>query len=198
MLASGEALITDFDEFGRTALLTAAAGTHALPTLIWLLAEGGARVAERNHKSSSALIMAAWCGKIPTCQWLLQHGGVDIADIRVWNNLERHFREDANVTALTSLLKVMVLNGAPPRRFKIILKPEHVRVVEEGVRLRATLPAGYLTQRRAILDAYCPIGTWSTAATGLGVAPQRTRRPRPEAAVALPVPRSARLRQRLE
>jgi hypothetical protein len=90
---------------------------------------------------------------------------------------------------------------------------QHAWVVEEGARLRAALPA-YLVPRRALLDAHCPLippllalvrgydpeptTTEELWATGLGVAPQRARRLRPEVAVALPVRRSARLRQRLE
>jgi hypothetical protein len=50
----------------------------------------------------------------------------------------------------------MVLKGAPPAEFVARLKPEHARVVEEGARLRAALPA-YLVQRRALLDAHCPL-----------------------------------------
>jgi hypothetical protein len=81
------------------------------------------------------------------------------------------------------------------------------------VRLRAALPA-YLTQRQTLLDTHCPLiapllamvrgydpeptTTEELWAKGLGAAPQRARRPRVEAAVALPVRRSARLRQRLE
>jgi hypothetical protein len=114
---------------------------------------------------------------------------------------------------VTALLRVMVLKGDPPARVAAMLKPEHARMVEEGERLRAALPA-YFVQRRALLDAHCPLiaplqaivrrydpeptTTEELWATGLGAAPQRARRPRVEAAVALPVRRSARLRQRLE
>jgi hypothetical protein len=87
----------------------------------------------------------------------------------------------------------MVVRGAPPTDFVAkVRRPEHVWVVEEGARLTAALPA--------LVRDYDPEPTTTEElwATGLGAAPQRVRHPRPEAAVALPVRRSARLRQRLE
>jgi hypothetical protein len=82
--------------------------------------------------------------------------------------------------------------------------------------LRAALPA-YLARvqaRSTLLDAHCPLiapllalvhkydpdptTTGDLWATGLGATPQPARRPRVEAVVALPVHRSARVRQRLE
>jgi hypothetical protein len=135
----------------------------------------------------------------------------------VWDflTLSRYFdvRADANVRDLTALLRVMVLKGAPPASFAALLRPEHARVVEEGARLMAALPT-YLARRRALFDVHCrlfpplramvrgydsePTTTSELWATGLGAAPQRVRWPRPEVAVELPVPRSARVRQRLE
>jgi ankyrin repeat protein len=68
--------------------------------------------------------------------------------------------------APTALLRVMVLRGAPPfddpqRPFchsisAALLSPENARVVQEGARLRVRLPA-YLSRRRALLDAHCPV-----------------------------------------
>jgi hypothetical protein len=98
---------------------------------------------------------------------------------------------------VTSLLRVMVLQSAPPAKLAALLRPEYARVVEEGARLKAAL-----ARRRALLDAQCPLiaplrglvrdydeptATEELWATGLGAAPQRVRRARPEAAVALPV-----------
>jgi hypothetical protein len=58
------------------------------------------------------------------------------------------------------LLRAMLLKGAPTgrpvplwiRRFGLLKK----RLVKEGARLRARLPV-YLAQRRALLDAHCPL-----------------------------------------
>jgi hypothetical protein len=97
-----------------------------------------------------------------------------------------------DATAVTSLLRVMVLRGSPPAELTERLSPEHAQVVEEGARLKVRLPA-YLAQRQAFLDAHCPLipplqdlmngyeepttmdELW---ATGLGAARQRAVRPR--------------------
>jgi hypothetical protein len=107
----------------------------------------------------------------------------------------------------------MVLKSAPPDDLVALLSPEHVQLAEEGARLRVALPA-YLARRRALLDAHCPLiaplralvrdynpeptTTDELWATGLGAAPQRARRPRPEDVVELSLRHSDRLRHRLE
>jgi hypothetical protein len=216
MLADGDAYITDADHRGGTALLYAAMGLNSLPTLIWLLEEGGARITERDHQGRSALVLAALHFNFTTCQWLLEHGGADIADVTngdetVWNMLEDPFIYGTNAADVTALLRVMVLKGVPTADLVARMRPEYKRVVKKGARLRAALPA-YLAQRRALLDAHCPLiaplraivrrydeptTTEELWATGIGAAPQRARRPRIEAGVALPVRRSASLHQRL-
>jgi hypothetical protein len=50
----------------------------------------------------------------------------------------------------------MVLREDPPPTLVGTLVPEHARVLEEGARLRARLPA-FLAQRRALLDDHCPL-----------------------------------------
>jgi hypothetical protein len=223
MLADGDARITDADDHGRTALLCAAMkGSTSFPTLKWLLKEGGACITDRENGGYSAHLLAAHNGIVggqngnfTACQWLLEHGGADIADATnagktVWNMLPTLYN---SIDLVTALLRVMMLKGDPPADFVAQLRPEHARVVVEGARLRAALPA-YLVQRRALLDAHCPLiapllalvhgydpeptTTKELWATGLGAAPQRAGCPRPEATIALPVRRSARLRQRLE
>jgi hypothetical protein len=57
--------------------------------------------------------------------------------------------------ALTGLLRVLVLRGAPPSALVALLSPEPALVMQEGARLRARLPA-YLAHRRAYLDSRCP------------------------------------------
>jgi hypothetical protein len=187
-----------------------------LPLVQKMLADGGACITDVDQYGNPALLLAAMFGRLATCQWMLEHGGADIAEANnvntVWNLLLRHFNE-SNAAEVTALLRVMVLNSGPPTNVVAQLEPEHVQVVEEGARLRAALPA-YLARRRAPLDRHCPliaplrnlvreydpepITTEEIWATGLGAAPQRARRPRVEALVALPVRQSARLRQQLE
>jgi hypothetical protein len=216
MLADGEARIPDADRDGCIALLRAAKGFN-LPTLKWLLGEGGARITERNHEGHSALLLAAGWGRMKTCQWFLEHGGADIAEgndagTNVWDKAGS-IHPIHKCRGGDRPLASMVLKCAPPANFMILLKPEHRRVVEDGARILAAVPA-YLARWRALLDPHCPLiaplrdlvrsydpGPTTTEelwATGLGAASQRARRPRVEAAVALPVRRSARLRQRLE
>jgi hypothetical protein len=220
MLADGDVNVTDAEHGGRTALLQAAMDSNSLQTVIWLLQEGGARITDRDSDGFSALLLAAAYSEVATCHWLLEHGGADITDRTisgrdVWDFLELRkatvFMYDA--ADITALLRVMVLKGAPSAAVAALLHPEHAQVVEEGARLRAALPA-YLAQRRALLDAHCPLiaplrdlvrgydpeptTTEELWATVLGAAPQRARRLRVEAVVALPVRRSDRLRQRLE
>jgi hypothetical protein len=216
MLADGDARITDAGHLCCTALLHASMGSNALPTLIWLLKVGGACITDRNHDGNSALLLAATNSNLATCQWLLEHGGAAIADVNdsgetVWNLLLCNLIGD-DAEEVTALLRVMVLKNAPPDALVANLRPEHVLVVEEGARLRAALPA-YLARRRAILDTHCPLiaplralvreynpeptTTEELWATVPGAAPQHARRPRVETAVALPMRRSARVRQRL-
>jgi hypothetical protein len=160
MLADGDALITDADEYGQTALLCAAGFSDALLTMKWLLEEGGARITERNHRGYTALHQAALSGDFTACKWLLEHGGADIAEanyrgITIWEILAKEFSRRP-AAEVTTLLRVLVVRGDPPADLFARLRPEHARVVEEGARLRAALPA-YLVRRRAILDAHCPL-----------------------------------------
>jgi hypothetical protein len=59
------------------------------------------------------------------------------------------------MAALRLLMRALLLKGAPPACF-VASFPAKARVIEVGARLRARLPA-YLTQRRALLDAHCPL-----------------------------------------
>ena len=142
-----------------------AAGRGDLPRVQSLMREGGASITETDEFGSTALLRAAMFGRVPTVAWLLEHGGADIADvagagITAWSLLQRRFansdEDDADSAAVTALLRVMVLRGAPPVTMAARLAPEHARVVEEGARLRAALPA-HLARRRALLDAHCPL-----------------------------------------
>jgi hypothetical protein len=190
-------------------------GEHALQlaalfgqfeTVKWLLREGGSHIGEADNDGCTALHFAAYCGRFKTVAWLVEHGGANIADAdnkgrTVWDTLEEHFVEDEedsddddpwyNAVAVTALLRVMVLRSAPPAELTKRLAPEHAEVVHEGARLRARLPA-YLAQRRALLDAHCPLitplqdlvhgykmptTTEELWATGLGAARQRAARP---------------------
>jgi hypothetical protein len=57
---------------------------------------------------------------------------------------------------VTALLRVILLRDSPTPALADRLSAEHRRVVEEGSRLRAALPA-YLDSRHTLLDAHCPL-----------------------------------------
>jgi hypothetical protein len=164
----------------------------------WLLAESGATVSDVSGiRGFTALLIAASCHNFPrhfaTVQWLLEHGGADIANTNpdgrtVWDLLWKHFAANAHTgyaaaASLTPLLRVMVLQGAPPVDLVAQMHPQHSQVAEEGTRLRARLPA-YLARRRALLAEHTsliaplralvsgyeePTTTEELWATGLGV-----------------------------
>jgi hypothetical protein len=105
--------------------------------------------------------MAANNGHMPTVEWLLNEGGAEISDtcergeIRatVWDFLNLHVANDAE---LSSLLRVIVLLADPPSYFLGRFKPQHARIIAQGMQLRAQLPA-YIEQHLAAVVAHCPL-----------------------------------------
>jgi hypothetical protein len=95
-------------------------------------------------------------------QFLLEHGGSKVTEaIRdgktLWALLEEHLMdEDEDAATVTALLRVMVLQEAPPAELIARLSPIYARTVEEGARIKARLPA-YLAKQQPLLDAYCPL-----------------------------------------
>jgi hypothetical protein len=147
-----------------------------LPSIALMLAENPARITEVDRQGNISLLLAAQFGELTTTQYLLEHGGADIGDMlitdgdTIWDLLAEYLIEDGNLeddedddkpyvydaTAVTSLLRAMVLRGAPPAELRARLSPEHAQVIEDGTRLRVALTA-YLARRRALLDAHCPL-----------------------------------------
>jgi hypothetical protein len=164
--------------------------------MVRCLLELGASIEIMDGYGNTALLLSARHGLCATVQFLLEEAGANINAIvddggTVWDLITGHIKygaadaaEEANPAALTSLLRVMVLREDPPPALIALLSPDNTRVVQEGARLRARLPA-YLVQRRAFLDAHCPLlpplcaivdgymqlTTEEIWATGLGVAP---------------------------
>jgi hypothetical protein len=173
LLQEGGAKIGDANNDGNLALICAA-HSGELETVKWLLEQGGASIGEADNDDCASLLAAAEYGELATTQYLLEHGGANLRDTdnigdTTWDLLPQYLIEggrnpgdeddDTYVydgTAVTSLLRVMVLRGTPPAELTTRLSPEHAQVVQEGVRLKAGLPA-YLAQRRALLDAHCPL-----------------------------------------
>jgi hypothetical protein len=152
---------------GETPLIAAAAqGSLAV---VRCLIELGARVAAVDNSGDTALLESALNGRYAVTQYLLEEAGANIQDVTndgetLWDHLGEHLGDhldddddevEANSDELTALLRVMVLRGAPPPALVALLSPEPARVVQEGARLRARLPA-YLAHRRAYLDSRCP------------------------------------------
>jgi hypothetical protein len=207
-----------------------------------LSAEGGASITETDNKGNTALLLAAGTNcSLTTVQWLLEYGGAQITDTNseldtVWTANRFHglpyelrgaytksvdgehisidgeyVPADEGTVELPAMLRAMVLHGGPPELLTADLAPPLQQIVQDGARLRARLPA-YLMQRRALLDANCPLlpplrdlvhgyEEPTTAdelwATGLGALMQCARRSRPESGQS-PERRSARLRQKCQ
>jgi ankyrin repeat protein len=169
IVSLGVISVTEVDNDGNNAALLAAWKGH-LPTLQWLLAESEAVVTAFNNEGNTALLLAAYGASaygdavtVPTIQWLLEYGSANIAEENfagqtVWDLLRLFFMRSANKDslALTALLQVMVLLVAPPVELVTRLAARDARLVEDGARLRAGLPA-YLKRRRALIDSCCPL-----------------------------------------
>jgi hypothetical protein len=151
-----------------------------LPKVQKLLREGAAE--EDFH---TALWLAIRFYKFQTAQWLLEYGGANIyiTDYDLCDSeLLAPLCDDT--AASIALLRVMLLRSDCPN-FPSGCWPKTAQLVEEGTQLRARLPA-YLVERRALLDAHCPLlpplvalvsgyeeptTTDELWATGLGAAP---------------------------
>jgi hypothetical protein len=131
------------------------------------LVELGAEVGAIGIDGTTALLESAHSGHYPTMQYLLEDAGANMEDAdnfgnNVWDILRKRLKgveyydeEEEDPTALSSLLRVLVLRGAPPPVRVALLSPEPARVVQEGARLRARLPA-YHAYRCAYLNLRCP------------------------------------------
>jgi hypothetical protein len=151
---------------GKTPLMAAARSTSL--AVVQCLVELGAEVGAVDIYGDTALLESALNGHFRIMQYLLEKGAANIDDVNnicetVWDLLMVHFEEGERwdkmkvyPLAFTGLLRVLVLRGAPPPALMALLSPELARVVQEGTRLRARLPA-YLVRRRALLDAHCPV-----------------------------------------
>lgn len=149
--------------------LDQAAATGEALIVEWVLAEGGANISDvDSNEGFTALLSAAYDTRrlndnVKTIQWLLEDGGADITDMTphgetVWDLLQNtvfagfvcSWKKGVAAGELTALLRVMVLQSAPPADLVVQMSLQHSLVVEEGARLRAELPA-FLARRRALL-----------------------------------------------
>jgi hypothetical protein len=204
----GGASITETDNAGETALLLAACAHNGFtkvefypPMVQWLLEFGGAQITDTDNAGISVWTVD-WQDGLPH----MLIGAYAINRVGKFMSLDGEYIEMGDIVALTAMLRVMLLHGGPSEFLAKDLAPPFQQIVQDGARLRARLPA-YLTQRRALLDAHCPLlpplqalvhgyeeptTTDEFWATGLGAPKQRDKRARPESSKR----RSARLRQK--
>jgi hypothetical protein len=150
---------------GVTPLMVAA--WNGRLAVVQCLVELSAEIGAIDIFGDTAFLVSALNGRFKIVQYLLDEAGANMDDVNsdgenIWDMLMRHFEEleddgeeDPDPMARTGLLRVLVLRGAPPPALVALLSPESARVVQEGARLRARLPA-YLAHRRAYLDSRCP------------------------------------------
>ena len=151
-----------------------------LPLVQSVLREGRASITTTDEDGYTALLGSMIYGHLSVALWLIEHGGASMTAVTntgesVWDHLGIFWRRKSQETqariapALSALLRAMLVRGDPPPGYENQLSQsaesieltqtvhEGVRqTVHEGVRLRARLPA-YLAQRRALLDAHCPL-----------------------------------------
>jgi hypothetical protein len=174
--------------------------------VVRFLVELGVSIEVTNGNGNTALLESAIGREYLTMHFLLEDAGANFECVNdggftVWDHVLEIQEEDVSeneAAALTAVLRVMVLRSAPPpteplpRRWETVATrmPENARVMQEGARLRARLPA-YLVQQRALMLAFfnthCPVllpPLWDVVqgyaelstteelwATGLGAAP---------------------------
>ena len=79
-LADGEAVVTERDFKGRSALIMSAYRGH-FPLVKWLVEEGGASINEADDQGMTALLASAIKGHLANLKWLLAYGGARITDV---------------------------------------------------------------------------------------------------------------------
>jgi hypothetical protein len=170
----------------------------------WLLKYGGAQLTDSDNEGTSVWTVSAYYSLPGMLINSYKKGGDG-----EYVSINGEYVPAGNIGTLAAMLRVMVLHGAPPDFLTATLPPPFQRIVQDGARLRARLPS-YLAQRRALLDAHCPLlpplqdlvhsyeeptTTDELWATGLGASLQRPRRSRPGRGQS-PERRSACLRQK--
>jgi hypothetical protein len=149
--SEGGASITEKDNDGGTALLWAGS-SPCHPTMVqWLLEYGGAQITDTDYDGDSVWTYDGQ-DDLPN----LLRGGYTKGDDGDYVSISGEYVPNGDTVALTAMLRVMTLHGGPPESLATDLAPPFQRIVQDGARLCARLPA-YLTQRRALLDTHCPL-----------------------------------------
>jgi hypothetical protein len=128
----------------------------------------GAKVGTVDNDGDTAVLQSILTGRFQITQFLLEEAGAkmddvnnngeDIRDLLVLH-LKQVARDDEaehDFTALTTLMRVLVLRSVPPPALVAPLPLEAARVIMEGQRLRVWLTA-FLARQRVLLDKHCPV-----------------------------------------
>jgi hypothetical protein len=155
--SEGGASVTETDDGGDTPLLAAASVDCFPPMVQWLLEYGGAQITDTDNNGNSVWI-CHYKHSLPDmlrCAYK-RTPRVDQESFVDYISVDGDYVPDGDIEPLVSMLRVMLLHGGPPESLAKNLAPPLRRIVKDGARLRARLPA-YLTRRRALLDAHCPL-----------------------------------------
>jgi hypothetical protein len=193
--SEGGASITETDDWGNNALLLAA-GYDCQPIMVqWLLEYGGAQITDTDNEGASVWTVELNLDKsLGNSLQVMLISAYAKDDNGEYVSIDGDYTQTEDTLEMTAMLRVMLLHGAPPESLTKELAPPFQRTVQDGGRLRARLPA-YMAQRRALLDAHCPLlpplrnlvhgyeeptTTDELWATGLGSPRQRAKRSRSE------------------
>ena len=133
LLESGEAVITERDENGWTAVHCAASNDH-VHVVQYLLEEGGASITEHSPAGTTALICAAQHCNLNTATYLLRHKGANITetdrqDRTVWFWFKYHCDYDNGIPVqkadLYSLLRCFGSPDPNPDAFIATISVDH-------------------------------------------------------------------------
>jgi hypothetical protein len=162
---------------------------------------GGAQITDTNDDGASVWTVH---GEVSLQELLRSAYAKD--DDGEFISIDGEYTHTDDTVELTAMLRVMVLHGGPPETLTADLAPPLQQIIQDGAQLRARLPA-YLAQRRALLDAHCPLlpplqdlvhgyeEPTTTEELWVTVLGARLQRSRPERGQ-LPERRSARLRRK--
>jgi ankyrin repeat protein len=186
LLEHGGSTIQERSKDGGSALLHAAAAEF-YPGIEYLLEHGGADITEARYNGDTVWDVL---GQVRSQFLFINDSDSDTdsdffgsdSNSKRMRGMENEFTSEA----VKSLLRVMVLRGAPPEELVAEMTPMNKKLVRRGARIRARLPT-YLAERRALLAEHCtlivplralieayeePTSTEELWATGLGLKPR--------------------------
>ena len=150
-------------------LLTAARDGD-LPAVKRLVQSGLVNLDATDAHGNTAVMLAAEFGNHDMLRWLVERGA-DIGHLNAdgkntWDVLYMYWSDNGILRNMDwnrlspddkyTVLRTLLLREGPPGWLVGLMLRVHQQLVEDGVRLRAQLPA-YLAERRSLLDTHCPL-----------------------------------------